>query len=69
MPIETEMLFRVYSRYVPNPTRRDGSAIDRLLTSTVVGTQAGKSAASDKESASLVQAARAPPRAAVLAEA
>jgi integrase len=25
------MLFRVYSRYVPNLTRRDGSAIDRLL--------------------------------------
>ena len=29
----TEMLFRVYSRYVPNLTRQDGSAIDRLLTS------------------------------------
>lgn len=29
----TEMLFRVYSRYVPNLTRRDGSAIDKLLTS------------------------------------
>lgn len=27
----TEMLFRVYSRYVPNLTRRDGSAMDRLL--------------------------------------
>lgn len=27
----TEMLFRVYSRYVPNLTRQDGSAIDRLL--------------------------------------
>jgi len=27
----TEMLFRVYSRFVPNQTRRDGSAIDRLL--------------------------------------
>ena len=27
----TEMLFKVYSRYVPNLTRRDGSAIDRLL--------------------------------------
>ncbi|WP_255860554.1 site-specific integrase [Bacterioplanoides sp. SCSIO 12839] len=27
----TEMLFRVYSRYVPNLTRRDGSAIERLL--------------------------------------
>jgi integrase len=30
----TEMLFRVYSRYVPNLTRRDGSAFDRLLTAT-----------------------------------
>ena len=29
----TEMLFRVYSRFVPNLTRQDGSAIDRLLTS------------------------------------
>ncbi|MDD4979380.1 MAG: site-specific integrase [Gallionella sp.] len=27
----TEMLFRVYSRYVPNMTRQDGSAFDRLL--------------------------------------
>jgi integrase len=27
----TEMLFRVYSRYVPNLTRKDGSAMDRLL--------------------------------------
>lgn len=28
----TEMLFRVYSRYVPNITRNDGSAFNRLLT-------------------------------------
>lgn len=28
----TEMLFRIYSRYVPNLTRQDGSAFDRLLT-------------------------------------
>jgi integrase len=34
----TEMLFRVYSRYVPNLTRNDGSAMDRLLTSTFIGT-------------------------------
>ncbi len=33
----TEMLFRVYSRYVPNLTRRDGSAIDRLLASRFAG--------------------------------
>lgn len=29
----TEMLFRTYSRYVPNMTRQDGSAMDRLLAS------------------------------------
>jgi integrase len=28
----TEMLFRVYSRFVPNLTRRDGSAFERLVT-------------------------------------
>jgi|SRR5690625_1799503 len=28
----TEMLFKVYSRYVPNVTRRDGSAFERLLS-------------------------------------
>jgi integrase len=28
----TEMLFRVYSRFVPNLTRNDGSAVDRLLS-------------------------------------
>lgn len=27
----TEMLFRVYSRYVPNLTRNDGSAFERLI--------------------------------------
>lgn len=29
----TEMLFRIYSRYVPNLTRQDGSAFERLLKS------------------------------------
>jgi integrase len=33
----TEMLFRTYSRYVPNLTRTDGSAFDRLVTSAVHG--------------------------------
>lgn len=28
----TEMLFRVYSRYVPNLTRRDGSAFEKLVS-------------------------------------
>ena len=31
----TEMLFRVYSRYVPNLTRRDGSAFEQLLRTTI----------------------------------
>lgn len=31
----TEMLFRVYSRYVPNLTRRDGSAFEALLSQTL----------------------------------
>ena len=34
----TEMLFRVYSRFIPNLTRNDGSAMDRLLTHTFVAT-------------------------------
>lgn len=32
----TEMLFKVYSRFVPNLTRRDGSAFERLLTGILV---------------------------------
>lgn len=36
----TQMLFTVYARYVPNLTRSDGSAMDRLLTSSIqVSTQ------------------------------
>jgi integrase len=31
----TKMLFTVYSKFVPNLTRNDGSALDRLLTSSV----------------------------------
>jgi integrase len=31
----TEMLFRVYSRYVPNLTRQDGSAMERLLAQQI----------------------------------
>ncbi|QQD17295.1 site-specific integrase [Spongiibacter nanhainus] len=30
----TEMLFRVYSRYVPNLTRQDGSAFEKMLGTT-----------------------------------
>lgn len=31
----TEMLFRVYARYVPNLTRKDGSAMEKLLINSV----------------------------------
>lgn len=41
----TEMLFRVYSRYVPNLTRRDGSAIDRLLATRFASGEGVKQAA------------------------
>jgi integrase len=41
------MLFRVYSRYVPNLTRRDGSAIDRLLATRFAGTGDGSPARPD----------------------
>ena len=45
----TEMLFRVYSRFVPNLTRRDGSAFDRLLaTRFTSNTDAGRPAASNE---------------------
>lgn len=33
----TEMLFRAYSRYVPNLTRRDGTAFDRWVTVAMHG--------------------------------
>ena len=31
----TKMLFSVYSSFVPNLTRNDGSAMDRLITKSV----------------------------------
>jgi len=31
----TEMLFKVYGRFVPNLTRQDGSAFERLLTGVI----------------------------------
>lgn len=37
----TEMLFRRYSRFVPNLTRRDGSAVDKLLTNAFGGNKSG----------------------------
>ena len=47
----TEMLFRVYSRYVPNLTRQDGSAIDRLLATRFATTNAQTAAASAQQEA------------------
>ena len=37
--VNTEMLFKVYSRYVPNLTRRDGSAFESLLNQNQGGQQ------------------------------
>lgn len=53
----TEMLFRVYSRYVPNLTRQDGSAIDRLLATRFATTNApGASSAATPQSANPTKA-------------
>lgn len=48
----TEMLFRVYSRYVPNLTRRDGSAFERLITRAITDQpqEIEPAASTDKES-------------------
>tara|TARA_R110000824_G_scaffold360260_1_gene547967 strand:- start:67 stop:1302 length:1236 start_codon:yes stop_codon:yes gene_type:complete len=35
----TEMLFKVYSRFIPNVTRMDGSAFERLIQSRVTANQ------------------------------
>lgn len=45
----TQMLFSVYSRYIPNLTRNDGSAVDRVLQ-TVFSSQAPKARASEIKS-------------------
>ena len=47
----TEMLFRVYSRYVPNLTRQDGSAIDRLLATRFATTNATAAPANTEQEA------------------
>jgi integrase len=47
----TEMLFRVYSRYVPNLTRQDGSAIDRLLATRFATTNAPTTPANTEQEA------------------
>jgi len=45
----TEMLFRVYSRYVPNLTRRDGSAFERLITGAIADKPLPVATAEDEE--------------------
>lgn len=45
----TEMLFKVYSRYVPNLTRRDGSAFEMLLAATAAKVGLPAPATSPKE--------------------
>ncbi len=66
----TEMLFKVYSRYVPNLTRQDGSAMERLLASRlstgalgpVPGTGQGGTAGSQGKTGMIyVPAGEAPP--------
>ncbi len=45
----TEMLFRVYSRFVPNLTRTNGSAMDRLLTHKFVADNSKTSSSSSQQ--------------------
>jgi len=42
----TEMLFRVYSRFVPNMTRQDGSVFERMLLQSVTTNPATEAVAS-----------------------
>lgn len=39
---DTTMLFRIYSRFIPNLTRRDGSAFDRFVSDTLSNSTDGK---------------------------
>ena len=47
----TEMLFRVYSRFVPNITRQDGSAFERLLLQSGTTNTSGASVNNKESSA------------------
>lgn len=67
----TEMLFKTYSRYVPNLTRQDGSAVDRLLATRFATGQiavpgglsgAAPSSAPDAKSDGTPPAAQPPPK-------
>ncbi|WP_373510944.1 Arm DNA-binding domain-containing protein [Thiocapsa sp.] len=48
----TQMLFRVYSRYVPNLTRQDGSAMERLLAARGLGDELTPQHGQDEEETS-----------------
>ena len=58
----TQMLFTVYSRFVPNLTRRDGSAIDRLLA-TRFASGSADAAAGDPRQPTQAPSANAQPKA------
>jgi integrase len=60
----TQMLFQVYSRYVPNLTRQDGSAIDRLLATRFASGQLSTANATSAASATVTPAMGARPSAA-----
>ncbi|WP_018950949.1 site-specific integrase [Thioalkalivibrio sp. AKL12] len=51
----TEMLFRVYSRYVRNLTRQDGSAMERLLQANFGETQGTASRGAEEPAVSMEQ--------------
>jgi len=60
----TQMLFQVYSRYVPNLTRQDGSAIDRLLATRFASGQLSTANTTSAASATVTPAMGARPSAA-----
>ena len=37
----TEMLFKTYSRFIPNATRQDGSAFENLITNSTAQNNGG----------------------------
>ena len=59
----TQMLFQVYSRFIPNLTRQDGSAIDRLLATRFASGNGVKSASQSTTGAAndATHAAQPPP--------
>jgi integrase len=56
----TQMLFTVYSRFVPNMTRQDGSAIDRLLATRFATTNVAAPAQASNDGRPLPPAGTSP---------